>query len=171
MVKEIRKYFLIIALIFPLIAFAQELKGGVDKAYYSDYLEQINLSEKQKKQILKIRNEESYTLKPISLEIEAKEQGLMILDSMKCNLFDKACKTRLKEEKELIEFELNELLRKTAVKKNYYKIRYRNTLTREQDIKIQQLIKDNEHKDKVIKERIEKEKSFWNKFKRNKKSA
>lgn len=167
-----KKYLLIIILFFPLIAIGQELKGSVDKISYSDYLEQINLSEKQRTQILRIRNEENYVLKPLTLEIEAKEQGLLILDSLKCGFFDKTCKERLQEEKDLKEFELNELLRKTNQKKNYYQIRYRNTLTREQDIKIQQLMKDNEHKNKVMMERLEKEKSFWNKlFKKNKKSA
>ena len=69
------------------------------------------------------------------------------------------------------ENEQNEALRKIYQKKQYYKLRYRNVLTREQDIKIQQMIKEDEHKEKVLMERLEKQKrqeridkfKFWKK--------
>lgn len=165
---------LIFLLMFALPVSAQSLKGSIDKGDYSDYLEMVELSETQRAQILRIRNEENFVIRPLALDIESKERGLEFLKSLKCDMFDTKCKARLKEDIEEREFEYNELIRKTNQKKNYYKLRYRNVLTREQDIKIQKMIEEKEHQDKVIMERMEKKKKqeridklkIWNKFKK-----
>ena len=135
-------------LIFPFSVFAENvsLKAGIESNDYSDYLEMVDLTPKQRKQILRIRNEENYVLRPLTL-------------------------SKLKDDIAQREEEHKEALRKIYQKKQYYKLRYRNVLTREQDIKIQQMIKEDEHKEKVLMERLEKQKrqeridkfKFWKK--------
>lgn len=166
--------FLVCFLLIASAGFTESLKGGIGKNDYSDYLETVNLTAKQREQILKIRNEENYVLRPLVLEIHSKERGLEFLSNLRCDFFDSDCKKRLKEDIELREFEKNELLRKINQKKNYYRIRYRNILTREQDIQIQKMIEENEHKDKVLAERAERQRKqeridklkVWEKFKK-----
>ncbi len=170
-----KKTVLIIAVILSAsICFAQNLKAGIETGSYSDLLESVNLTPEQRQKILRIRNEEDAVLKPLTLDIESKERGLELLNSLQCKTFDFECKDRLKEDIAQREAEKKEILRKINQKKNYYRIRYRNILTREQDIQIQKMIEDIEHKDKVLAERAEKAKKqekidklkFWKKFKK-----
>ena len=159
--------------IFPFSVFAENvsLKAGIESNDYSDYLEMVDLTPKQRKQILRIRNEENYVLRPLTLDMEAKEEGSTLIDRFVCDFFDFECKAKLRDSLEARENEQNEALRKIYQKKQYYKLRYRNVLTREQDIKIQQMIKEDEHKEKVLMERLKKQKrqeridkfKFWKK--------
>ena len=59
--------------IFPFSVFAENvsLKAGIESNDYSDYLEMVDLTPKQRKQILRIRNEENYVLRPLTLDMEA----------------------------------------------------------------------------------------------------
>ena len=131
----------------------------------------VDLTPKQRKQILRIRNEENYVLRPLTLDMEAKEEGSTLIDRFVCDFFDFECKAKLRDSLEARKNAQNEALRKIYQKKQYYKLRYRNVLTREQDIKIQQMIKEDEHKEKVLMERLEKQKrqeridkfKFWKK--------
>lgn len=125
---------------------------------YIDYFGQLNLTDVQKERVLRVREEENYVLRPLILDYHSKEDGLNFLKSLKCGFFDKTCKIKLKEDIELREQERNEALRKIKLKKAYYKTRYRNILTRAQDIELQRIIKEEEHKNKVIEERAQKEK-------------
>ncbi len=158
---------------FISFAFAQNLKAGIEKKDYQDYLETVNLTPEQREKILQIRTEENFILKPLSLNAEAKERGLELLNSLQCSFFDFECKQKLKLDIEQRQMEYDEALRQITQKKNYYKIRYRNILTREQDYQIQQMIKENEHKEKVLAQRLERAKrqerinklKFWEKFK------
>lgn len=152
---------LLFVFLFSMCAFAQDstkLKTGIEANDYTDYLEMVNLTPKQRRQILRIRNEENYVLRPLVLDAQSKEEGLILLDRFTCDLFDFECKAKLKDDIAQREEEHKEALRKIYQKKQYYKLRYRNVLTREQDIKIQQMIKEDEHKDKVLMERLEKQK-------------
>ena len=163
--------FLILILTGLLPLHAKSLKGSVGKNLYLDYLEKINLTENQRAQILKIKEEEETVIAPIVLEYTAKEEGLIFLKNLKCDTFDKKCKTRLKQDKELQKQEKEEILRRITQKHNYYKIRYQNVLTREQNYKIQKMAEEEAIKEKVLKERAKREKSkqrkekmqFWKK--------
>ena len=64
--------------IFPFSVFAENvsLKAGIESNDYSDYLEMVDLTPKQRKQILRIRNEENYVLRPLTLDMEAKELAM-----------------------------------------------------------------------------------------------
>ena len=171
--KKIFVLLFFIPLIFSF-ACAENLKAGIMRNDYQDYLEMVNLSAEQREKILRIRNEENYVLKPLTLDIEAKERGLELLNSLQCKTFDFECKRKLKLDIEQRQMEYNEALRKINQKKNYYKLRYRNILTREQDYIIQNMITENEHKDKVLMERAERAKKqeridklkFWERFKK-----
>ena len=168
-----RKIVILIILIASgfLPLYAKNLKGSVNSNIYLDYLEKINLTEKQRAQILKIKAEEESVLEPIVLEYTAKEEGLIFLDNLKCDMFDGKCKTRLKQDKELQKQEKNELMRQIKLKQNYYKIRYQNILTREQSYKIQKMAEEEAIKEKVLTERAKREKNkqrkekmqFWKK--------
>jgi len=139
-------------------AFAADLSAGVQKSGIFDYLESVNLTPAQRQKILNIRKEEMQVLEPFMLDVQSKERGLEFLNSLECKRFDSVCKTRLKEDIEQREFELREAERKVLQKKNYYRIRYRNVLTREQDLKIKKMIEETEHKEKVLMERAERAK-------------
>ncbi len=168
---------ILVSVIFIFLAFsfanAENLKAGIKRNEYSDYLEMVDLSAEQREKVLRIRNEENFVLKPLTLDIESKERGLELLNSLQCKTFDFECKKKLNLDIEQRQAEYNEALRKINQKKNYYKIRYRNILTREQDYKIQKMIAENEHKDKVLMERAERAKKqeridklkFWERFK------
>ena len=161
-------------LLFVSFSCAENLKAGIKRNEYPDYLEMVNLSAEQREKVLRIRNEENFVLKPLTLDIESKERGLELLNSLQCKTFDFECKKKLKLDIEQRQMEYNEALRKINQKKNYYKLRYRNVLTREQDYKIQKMIAENEHKDKVLMERAERVKKqeridrlkFWERFKK-----
>ena len=161
-------------LLFVSFSYAENLKAGIKRNEYPDYLEMVNLSAEQREKVLRIRNEENFVLKPLTLDIESKERGLELLNSLQCKTFDFECKKKLNLDIEQRQAEYNEALRKINQKKNYYKIRYRNILTREQDYKIQKMIAENEHKDKVLMERAERAKKqeridkfkFWERFKK-----
>ena len=169
---------ILVSVIFIFLAFsfanAENLKAGIKRNEYSDYLEMVDLSAEQREKVLRIRNEENFVLKPLTLDIESKERGLELLNSLQCKTFDFECKKKLNLDIEQRQMEYNEALRKINQKKNYYKIRYRNILTREQDYKIQKMIAENEHKDKVLMERAERAKKqeridklkFWERFKK-----
>lgn len=124
-------------LLFVSFSYAENLKAGIKRNEYPDYLEMVNLSAEQREKVLRIRNEENFVLKPLTLDIESKERGLELLNSLQCKTFDFECKKKLKLDIEQRQMEYNEALRKINQKKNYYKLRYRNVLTREQDYKIQ----------------------------------
>lgn len=170
-----KKFFLLAFLVFTIFSFAnaENIKAGISRNEYQDYLEMVDLSPEQREKVLRIRNEENFVLKPLTLDIESKERGLELLNSLQCKTFDFECKRKLKLDIEQRQIEYNEALRKINQKKNYYKIRYRNVLTREQDCTIRKMIEENEHKDKVLMERAEKAKKqeridklkFWEKFK------
>ena len=161
-------------LLFVSFSYAENLKAGIKRNEYPDYLEMVNLSAEQREKVLRIRNEENFVLKPLTLDIESKERGLELLNSLQCKTFDFECKKKLKLDIEQRQMEYNEALRKINQKKNYYKLRYRNVLTREQDYAIQKMIAENEHKDKVLMERAERAKKqeridklkFWERFKK-----
>lgn len=119
---------------------AKEFNIKITENNYLDYLSKINLSEKQKAQISKIKEEEEYVLRPLVLDIYSHETGIEYLKSLKCGAFEFECKKKLKADIENKKFEKEEIMHKIAIKKNYYKIRYRNVLTREQDYQIQQMI-------------------------------
>lgn len=56
---------LLFVFLFSMCAFAQDstkLKTGIEANDYTDYLETVNLTPKQRRQILRIRNEENYVL-------------------------------------------------------------------------------------------------------------
>ncbi len=148
-----KSLFILSLFLFTLPAVAQGLKAGVEKNNYFDYLEQVGLSEEQKQKIQIIRQEEETILRPIVLDMTSKEEGLIFLDNLKCDMFDKKCKTKLKENKLYLEFEKEELQRQIRQKQTYYKIRYKNVLTREQNYKIQQIAEFEAKKEKVLKER------------------
>lgn len=140
------------------ICFAQNLKDTGYNNSYKDYFEYLNLTNIQRQNILKIRKEENFVLRPLVLDVSSKERGLELLYNLKCDFFDKSCKKRLKEDIEKLEFEKNEVLRRIEQKRNYYSVRYKNLLTREQNIKLEQMLKDDIHKQKVLKEREERQK-------------
>lgn len=160
--------------IIVLCSYAENLKAGIQSDNFVDYFETVNLTPAQREQILRIRNEENFVLKPLTLDIESKERGLEFLGTLQCRTFDFECKKKLRADIEQREAERKEILRQISQKKNYYGIRYKNVLTREQYIKIQKLIEETAHKDKVLMERAERAKKqekidklkFWEKFKK-----
>lgn len=171
-----KNLFLLFLFVFAIcsVCFADDsLKAGIKRNEYADYLEMIDLSAEQRESVLRIRNEENFVLKPLTLDIESKERALELLNSLQCKTFDFECKNKLKLDIEQRQVEYAEALRKINQKKSYYKLRYRNLLTREQDYKIRKMIEENEHKDKVLMERAERAKKqeridkfkFWEKFK------
>ena len=150
---------------------AENLKGSISGSAYADYMEKINLTESQKEQINNINKEEEYVLKPYVLDIESKEIGIDYLKSTKCGFFEKKCRKLLKNDIQQRRMEEAEALRKIEVKKNYYDIRYRNTLTRSQDHQIQEMVQRDALIEKVSKERKKRAKAqakkekmkFWKK--------
>lgn len=152
-------------------AYAENLKGSISGSTYADYMQKINLSEKQKEQIENINKEEEYVLKPYVLDVQSKEIGIEYLKSTKCGFFEKKCKTLLKNDIEQRKREQAEALRKIEIKQNYYNLRYRNTLTRSQDHMIHEMAKNDAHIEKVKLERKKRAKSqarkekmkFWKK--------
>ena len=148
-----KKFLTICFLCLAMPSFAQSLEGSISGSSYADYMEKINLSAKQKEQILKINKEEEFVLRPIVLDIHSHERGIEYLKSLKCGAFESRCKKQLKEDIKEKQFEKNELMRQINQKKNYYNLRYRNVLTREQDYQIKQMAQNDAYVDKVLKER------------------
>lgn len=136
-----KKLFILIvfSLSFLSCALCENLKGEVVKKDYFDYLKAIELTDEQKAQITVIRAEEVMKINPIIIDIESKEKGIELLDTFKCRIFDSKCKNRLKEDKAKLFQDYQELIRRLSQKKNYYELRYRNVLNREQDRKIKKL--------------------------------
>ena len=153
-----RIFIFLIFLSITLCSLGAELKGSISGSTYADYMEKINLSASQKEKILNIKKEEKQALEPIVLNIHSKEEGLNYLKSLKCGAFEFDCKKKLKEDILKREEEKLELMRQIEIKRRYYNIRYRNVLTRSQDHQIKEMIKKDEHIEKVLKERQKKHK-------------
>lgn len=156
--KKILIYFVLI-LIFSMPSFAKNFKASVTQNSYLDYLQRIELTEKQKEKIEKIRTEEETVLKPLALELSARENGIEYLKNLKCGAFEMKCKTKLKEDRALRKREKEEAIRKINLKHDYYKTRYRNVLTREQDYQINKMAEEEAYIEKVKRERLKKSKS------------
>ncbi|MCD8024925.1 MAG: hypothetical protein LUE64_05275 [Candidatus Gastranaerophilales bacterium] len=172
MIKVVGLFLFCIILSLFSATCAENLSGGVTN--FTDYLEKVNLTESQRKKIEAIRKEERSVLEPLALDLASKERGVELLNSMKCKTFDSNCRKLLKEDIEKREFERREALYKIQQKKAYYKIRYRNVLTRAQDIQIEEMINNSKHIEKVLKEREQRQEKqekidklkFWNKLKK-----
>lgn len=144
---------LLSSLQFAYAAEEASFSAGIKKDEFFDYLETVDLTTEQRRKIIDIRKEEKDIIMPFVLDVHSKERGLEFLNSLQCDMFDFDCKRRLKEDIDQRILERNEAQRKLLQKKNYYKLRYRNILTREQNLKLKKLIEENEHKDKVLMER------------------
>lgn len=140
----------------------------------NEILETINLTKTQKDRMNEIRIEEESVLIPYILDLKAKEEGLEYVKNLECGIFDFSCKTKLKEKIKELENGKNTALRHVIQKKQYYKIRYTNLLTKEQNSLIKKKMKEKELTEKIILEqelkaknakRVEKLK-FWTRFKK-----
>lgn len=156
--KKFLIYFILI-LIFTVPSFAKSMKASVTRNSYLDYLQRIELTEKQKEKIEKIKLEEETVLRPMALELSAKENGIEYLKNLKCGAFEMKCKSKLREDKALRKKEQEEAIRKINLKHEYYKTRYRNVLTREQDYQINKMAEEEAYIEKVRRERLKKSKS------------
>lgn len=149
--------FLFLTVIFLMPSYAKSLKASVSKNIYLDYLSRIELTEKQKVQIEKIKAEEEAVITPLVLELNSKDEGTDFLKNLKCDMFDKKCKKKLKLEKGQNKADKKAVERKIELKHSYYRTKYRNVLTREQDYKIQQMAEEEAYIKKVEKERAQRE--------------
>ncbi len=167
---------ILLTVIFFNCALAAELKGGASINEWDEFFSSLNLTSKQIEAISKIKKEEENALRPYILDVSSKENAIQFLSGLKCDFKDKECKKRLQDDILARKEEEKEALIKIQRKKTYYKIRYRNVLTRQQDIKLQNMIKEKEQKKKVEQERKEFQKrqerinklKIWNKFKKQK---
>ena len=165
-----KKIFLVLFLMFFSTAFAKNLKGSIES--YSDFFQYIKLTEEQEEKISKIRQQEETVLKPYVLDVCAKEDSILILKNLKCSLLDKKCKRKLKQDIQLRKDEQQEALRKIDLKKRYFEIRYRNILTREQDLEYQRIKNLTEQQEKALSDtqkRLKRQKridrmKLWRKF-------
>lgn len=107
---------------------------------YIEIKEELGLTEDEIAIFSEINTMEIWAVRPIVLELESKYLRLDELNEKKCRWYQKSCKKELKKDKNFLKGDINELKRQIWQKKEYYKILYINNLTREQDIKLRQLI-------------------------------
>lgn len=87
-----------------------------------------------------IKENEDKVLRPIVLELEARYLRLDELNEIECRWYQRTCKKELKRDKNFLADDIKELKRQVWQKKEYYKILYLNAATREQDLKLRQMI-------------------------------
>lgn len=120
----------------------------VRKQKFIEIKNELSMDESELYDFNTIKQNEDKVLRPIVLELEAKYLRLDELNQVKCRWYQRTCKKELKRDKNFLADDIKELKRQVWQKKEYYKILYLNATTREQDIKLRQMIY-NETKGKV----------------------
>jgi len=120
----------------------------VRKQKFIEIKNELSMDESELYDFNTIKQNEDRVLRPIVLELEAKYLRLDELNQVKCRWYQRTCKKELKRDKNFLADDIKELKRQVWQKKEYYKILYLNATTREQDIKLRQMIY-NETKGKV----------------------
>ncbi len=120
----------------------------VRKQKFIEIKNELSIDESELYDFNTIKKNEDTVLRPIVLELEAKYLRLDELNQIKCRWYQRTCKKELKRDKNFLADDIKELKRQVWQKKEYYKILYLNATTREQYIKLRQMIY-NETKGKV----------------------
>ena len=101
---------------------------------------ELSLNEFELYDFNSIKESEDRALRPIVLELEARYLRLDELNEVKCKWYQRTCKKELKRDKNFIADDIRELKRQVWQKKEYYMVLYLNAATREQDLKLRQMI-------------------------------
>ena len=115
---------------------------------YIEIKDELSINEEELYDFNSIKRDEERVLRPIALQLEANYLRLDELNRIECRWYQKTCKKELKKDKAFLDADIKELKRQIWQKKEYYKILYLNATTREQDIRLRQII-HNKTKGKV----------------------
>lgn len=107
---------------------------------YIEIRNELSINEDELYDFEGIKQDEERVLRPIALQLEANYLRLDELNQIECRWYQRTCKKELKKDKAFLDADIRELKRQIWQKKEYYKILYLNATTREQDIRLRQII-------------------------------
>lgn len=110
------------------------------KDNYLEIKNSLRLNNKELSRFSDINIKESWALRPLALDLEAKYLRQDELNAAKCRFYQRTCKKELKKDKAFLASDIKELKRRIWQKKEYYKILYLNETTRRQDLMLRHAV-------------------------------